>query len=147
MPKNIKEFFKPIIVIFLLLFVILGYFALNYWIIEYQSYLRMKADGQFTACCVFTEKLGKAIEEFGRRKGHFPVSLTQLRPDYIKHIPTCPAAQKTSYAYIVTKDKDRFTVFCKGNYHRNVLSGKDFPMYSSKYGLIERESKLKKIKD
>ena len=62
--------------------------------------------------------------------GKYPESLEQIRGDYIKKLPTCPASGRAPL-YMATPE--RFTMLCAGEHHAG-LTRPNFPAYSSEDG-------------
>jgi type II secretory pathway pseudopilin PulG len=103
------------------------------------NFLRARARGQLTACKSNLKNLATALEMYASdNEGHYPHSLDMLTPkNYLKSIPTCPAAGKVTYQdYRCAIEPDRYSLSCCGKNHRT--SPENFPQYSSEKGLIER---------
>jgi hypothetical protein len=104
-----------------------------------ENRMRAKAGGQLTACYIFVQRTGVALERYKDKNGSYPKDLSSLCPAFIKTIPTCPAASKDRYSagYEVSGDFLYFTLYCCGNYHRNMGIPENFPRYTSREGMME----------
>lgn len=96
-----------------------------------------RLQGQTTVCKSNCKNIGIALEmystDFG---GHYPPHMEQLLgKDYLKAIPTCPAAGSDTYSgsYEVATEPDVFSFSCKGNHHG---MGEGKPLYNSLTGLV-----------
>ena len=81
-------------------------------------------------------------------EGAYPKTLAELTPEYLKYIPTCPAAGKDSYsdryaAFQAQADKtvngEKLDYFfgCAGHHHANLDIPAEYPDYNSVRGLSE----------
>ncbi len=75
-------------------------------------------------------------------KGQYTTDLAKLTEgNYLKVIPTCPAAGRITYTdYQYRQKPDRFTFSCVGNTHADAYSGfstssNNFPQFPSDFGL------------
>ena len=99
------------------------------------SYCRSNCKNIATALKMYAEDNG----------GRYPTVLSHLtRGNYLKLIPTCPAAGSATYAveYQTNHKPDRFSFCCAGNNHAKIYSGfstnsNNYPQYNSEYGLQE----------
>lgn len=94
----------------------------------------------YQACKANVKNLGTALEMYSTDyEGHYPPSLSQLTPNYLKVIMQCPMAHKDTYSatYEVNSNPDRYTLHCQGDNHHEVGLQPNYPMYSSEQGLIE----------
>lgn len=101
---------------------------------------RMKRN-TFLYCKSNLKNIGTALELYSTdNKGHYPRSLKQICPLYLKTLPTCPAAGKDTYSssYKVIVNPDAYTVFCSGHNHKNEGVPQNYPQYSSIQGLMEK---------
>jgi hypothetical protein len=104
------------------------------------NFIRARSQGQLTACKSDLKNIGTALEMYSTDySGRYPTSLSLLTPNYLKMIPTCPAAGADTYSasYQVNAKGDGFTVFCSGAHHRAVGIPADFPQYTSTQGLLD----------
>lgn len=131
--------------------------------LSFPGRLRSRAQGQYTYCQSNCKNLGSALEIYSTDNGgNYPDSLRRLAPNYIKTIPTCPAAKSPpegtpnlpgnrvhaggdsySSSYQVFHDpknpeNNRYTFYCKGKNHTFVGAGENFPQYNSETGLMAR---------
>jgi hypothetical protein len=107
---------------------------------------RHHGGGQLTACKSNCKNLATALEmyasDFG---GLYPQDMARLTSgNYLKSIPTCPAAGKDTYSatYRYRSKPDNFSFFCAGDNHEKAYSGFDrpsinFPKYNGELGLID----------
>lgn len=115
------------------------------------NYLRSISDRQGGKCIANLDIIGRTIIKYKQDKGHYPVTLSQLIPDYLRTIPTCPSAIKDTYTegYIISNSLSNFTVYCNGHNHKNLNIHLNYPQFSSKYspkhGVIINEESLKRI--
>lgn len=98
-----------------------------------------RKEGPLKQCRSNLMNIGTALEMYSTdNSGRFPRVLFALAPNYLKTIPTCPAAGKDTYAahYEFASNPDAYTFMCKGSNH--ALSGQaaDFPQYTSTQGII-----------
>lgn len=105
------------------------------------SFIRTHGCGGIaTACKSNLKNIGTALEMYSSdNAGSFPVSLTTLVPNYLRFIPTCPAAGYDTYSDLFETShtlKD-YTLCCAGDYHKRSGLGLDSPAYSSRDGIIE----------
>lgn len=96
----------------------------------------------FQSCGSNLKNMATACEMYSTdNEGHYPTSLSQLVPGYMKTIPTCPAAGKDTYSssYSSASNPDMFTLYCSGNNHKEVNAGENYPQYNSAQGLIPKQ--------
>jgi hypothetical protein len=101
--------------------------------------MREKVGSQLAACNIFIHTTGVALERYKDKNGCYPKDLSNLCPAFIKTIPTCPVASKDTYSagYEVSGDCLYFTLYCRGNYHKNAGVPENFPRYTSRTGELE----------
>jgi hypothetical protein len=106
--------------------------------------VKSRAQGQLTACKSNCKNLATALEMYASdNRGHYPAQLSMLtQGNYLKMIPTCPAAGSDTYlgSYRTHTNPDRFSFFCQGNNHSKAYAGfsppyDNFPQYTSEIGL------------
>lgn len=105
------------------------------------GFLRAREAGQATACKSNLKNIGTALEMYSTDNGgRFPTSLSQLAPNYLKHIPTCPAAGNDTYStgFKSLSNPDAYTVFCGGSHHTGAGFSAGYPQYTSTQGILER---------
>lgn len=103
--------------------------------------LRGRTQGQYTACQANMKNIGTALEMyFTDHTGHYPNSIGELTPEYLRMIPQCPSAGEDTYSktYKSTKDPDYFEFHCSGHHHDAVGVGSNYPQYNSRRGLTPR---------
>lgn len=105
---------------------------------EFLAYMaRAKNDGQLTGCKSNLKNFGTALEMWATdHEGHYPISLSELSPDYLRVIMSCPAHGKDTYSstYKSSSNPDHFELNCSGG-HPGGSPG--YPGYDSDQGLIE----------
>jgi hypothetical protein len=95
--------------------------------------------GFLTACESNLKNLGTALEMYScDNGGAYPHSLAMVTPNYLKMLPTCPAAGTVTYCYMYTRKPDNYTMCCGGRWHNQAGLNPDFPRYSSTEGLRDR---------
>lgn len=106
------------------------------------NYVRSKQQGMDTACKSNVTNIGTAATMYSTdNNGHYPTAITGITPNYLKTIPTCPAAGFTTYlsaAYTAVSNPDAYTVVCAGNNHSGVSDNANYPQYTSLQGLLEK---------
>ena len=99
-----------------------------------------------TACKSNCKNIATALEMYASdNKGRYPQEpALLLRGNYLKVVPSCPAAGKDTYSetYVVQSRPDDFTFYCKGENHRKAFSSyagpkENFPQYNSVRGLVD----------
>lgn len=93
-----------------------------------------RVEGQAKACESNIKNIAIAVEMyFSDHKNTYPDSLKQLPPgNYLKMIPTCPAAHRDTYSATYRRVGQTFEVHCSGS-HGGRQAG--HPMYNSNDGL------------
>jgi serine/threonine-protein kinase len=90
-----------------------------------------------TPCKSNLKNMGTAMEMYSSDNlGRYPPALPYITPNYLKTLPTCPAARKMSYSYTRTTHPDCYTVWCDGYYHKE-LQVPGFPKYDAIQGLYD----------
>lgn len=108
----------------------------------------------FHTCQSNLINIGTYLERYYADNGIYPESLDELKPEYCSEIPWCffngshisPKASEhykkqygneiRKYEYIVSTDKQNFTVYCEGRNHSNVGIKANYPQYTSKEKLL-----------
>lgn len=100
--------------------------------------------GQLTACKSNCKNLATALEMYSSDNGgRYPVTLAKLtQGNYLKIVPTCPAAGRATYIYHGSSRPDTFRFACAGNNHARAYTGfttssNNFPRYDAERGLID----------
>jgi hypothetical protein len=109
------------------------------------SFIPARSSGQLTACKSNCKNLATALEMYASdNAGLYPTRLDQLVPgNYLKTIPTCPAAGMVTYTdYKVSPRGTYFRFSCVGNNHASAYGGFDkssnnYPAYSAAQGLVD----------
>jgi hypothetical protein len=81
------------------------------------------------------KNLATALEMYASDyQGHYPNRLSDLSPNYILKLPSCPTARQETYSatYQVSQKPDAFSLHCGGKQHTPV------PHYTSRDGLTEK---------
>jgi prepilin-type N-terminal cleavage/methylation domain-containing protein len=113
------------------------------------NFLKARAQGQLTACKSNCKNLATALEMYASDNGGRYPSTTNLAAkltsgNYLKLIPTCPAAGSNTYSAVYTarQTPDSFTFWCGGNNHSKAYSGftaasDNYPQYNAEQGLLD----------
>ena len=108
------------------------------------NFMRTSCGGQLTACKSNCKNIATALEMYSSDNGgRYPVTLAKLTGgNYLKVIPTCPAAAKVTYLYHGSSEPDSFRFACSGNNHSKAYSGfstssNNYPRYNSEEGLVD----------
>lgn len=102
-------------------------------------FMLARTRGSLTACKSNLKNIGTALEMYSTdHEGRFPEALTQLTPDYLKSLPSCPSnGSKDSYREGYRHREGIYRVACaRGDHERIYEPG--FPAYNSIQGLIEK---------
>jgi serine/threonine protein kinase len=101
------------------------------------NFLRARPQGSLTPCKSNLKNMGTAMEMYSSdNQGRYPLSLSQITPNYLKTLPTCDGARKVNYAYVRREKPDNYTIYCIGNYHKGMIAG-GFPQYDAVQGLYD----------
>ena len=104
------------------------------------NYTHARAQGIVTACKSNLKSIATATEMYGSDNvGRYPTNISQLNPQYLKAIPTCPSIGATTYSkgFVTVSNPDAFTIYCSGNNHGGVGDSSNYPQYTSAQGLLE----------
>ena len=98
------------------------------------SFRAARNAGQAKACESNMKNIATALEMYAMdHKNNYPDSLKQLPPgNYLRFIPTCPAASRDTYSATYRKSGQSFEFHCSGN-HAGRTPG--HPIYNSNEGL------------
>ncbi len=106
--------------------------------------IRCHTGSQLTACKSNCKNIATALEMYSSdNAGRYPATLDKLIPgNYLKLIPTCPAAGRATYVYHGSSEPDTFRFACAGNNHARAYTGfstssYNFPRYDVERGLID----------
>lgn len=97
---------------------------------------------KYLECCSNLKNIGTALEIYSTdNNDRYPAKLQQLVPEYLRLIPTCPAAAKDTYSesYQLSKDGKDYSFYCKGHYHKGEGAPENDPSYNSKTGLVKKK--------
>lgn len=100
--------------------------------------LRTGEQGRLSACKANLHGLGTALTLYSNDQRSLPPHLEALTPNYLKSIPTCPAAGKPNYVY--RRRAEGFMVYCRGCYHHCSIDSANYPRFDSQEGFHERPS-------
>ena len=106
------------------------------------NYMQARSTGMLTACRSNLKNVGTALEMYATDNiGRYPPSLSYLTTDYLKQLPTCPAAGYDTYSggYMSRITPDSYVVYCSGHNHGDVGEPPNLPAYSSRQGLVDRD--------
>lgn len=114
------------------------------------NFLKARAQGQLTACKSNCKNIATALEMYasdngGRYPGGGATMKTCLTAgNYLKNIPTCPAAGQDTYTTNFTSatTPDAFSFYCNGTNHAKAYTGfgsagANFPQYFAESGLVD----------
>lgn len=110
------------------------------------NFLKARQQGNPPGCKGNCKNLATALEMYARdHSGQYPDSLVRLTGgQYLRTIPTCPAAGHDTYSasYTVARDPDQFSFYCAGNNHGKSFrefsrDASNFPQYNSRAGLVD----------
>jgi len=88
-----------------------------------------------TACCANLKNIFTAVEMYSAdHRGKFPTELSQLVPEYLSGLPTCPLHTK-DYGYLVDQKAKNYTIYCYGK-HSVLKKIPGYPQFSNSRGLI-----------
>ena len=102
-----------------------------------------RAQNHLLACKSNLKNIGTALEMWASDNGgKYPDSVEKLTPDYLRVIPTCPAAKADTYSstyHLFERDgqDQTYEVYCKGHHHAEAGMDEDYPRYNGYDGLIE----------
>ncbi|MGV8119786.1 MAG: serine/threonine protein kinase [Candidatus Xenobiia bacterium LiM19] len=98
-------------------------------------------DGLQSQCCKNLRVMADAVQKYSAdHRGSPPQSLSELIPQYLGTIPSCPSAGSDTYtsSYSVQPDGKEYLFFCKGENHTHArFNYADYPRYDSKKGLCQ----------
>lgn len=110
------------------------------------TYWRGQAQGRLSACSKSgLHNIGTALRRYAADfDGAYPATLSQLTPNYLREIPTCPE-NESSYVYLtgkVGRNKDGhlenyYFLQCQEG-HPSLATPPGYPQYDSEFGLMER---------
>lgn len=113
------------------------------------NFLKARAQGQLTACKSNCKNIATALEMYASDNGgRYPTTASLdaklTTGNYLKLIPTCPAAGSNTYSqtYKVTQTPDAFSYNCSGNNHGKAYTGfnlnaSNYPQYDAEQGLLD----------
>jgi hypothetical protein len=109
-----------------------------------------RAQAQLRSCYNDCRNVSTALEMYATdNEGHYPQALSMLTPNYLRELPTCPAAGRDSYSpsYRATSSAltdqsglapyDQYSFFCKGNNHKSAGMDPNVPGMDSWEGFFE----------
>jgi type II secretion system protein G len=106
------------------------------------NFLKARAQGQLTACQSNLKNMGTALEMYSTdNAGRYPDALSKLVSDYLKSVPTCPAAGSDTYTsgYTNATAPDNCTMYCGANVHKSAgIATANYPQYTASGGLITK---------
>lgn len=113
------------------------------------NFLKARAQGQLTACKSNCKNVATALEMYASDNGGRYPATGQLAAsltagNYLKLIPTCPAAGANTYSgtYAARTTPDAFSFNCAGNNHAKAYTGfssasANYPQYDAEQGLLD----------
>ncbi len=129
-------------------FIILGLLTLLIVAIS-PNFVRARAQGRMSGCPSNLKNIGIALEMYSTdNDGRYPERIQALTPNYLKTLPTCPAADRDTYSasYQTGPEApgnderylDFYRIACQGENHRATRGPGDYPAYDGLRGLYER---------
>lgn len=109
-------------------------------VIAVPNFIKARGQSQLTACKSNCKNLATGLEMWASdHQGRYPEKLSQITPDYLRTIPTCPADGRDTYTetYRVTQNPDNFSFYCSGHSHTHIVPD-GYPQYEATQGLIDR---------
>lgn len=92
---------------------------------------------QEIGCTSNLKNIATALEMYSTDfNGLYPSELATLTPNYLKTIPTCPAAQQDTYSATAQLAPGGYTLACAGHHHP--AEPENFPQYNFMEGLITK---------
>jgi hypothetical protein len=93
-------------------------------------------DRPLTRCKRNILKLATALEDYATdHRGKYPSSLNNLKPRYLKEMPTCLGSDSYSATYQVRVRPDDYSFYCKGEHHIIEGGQPNRPSFNSQTGL------------
>jgi len=93
-------------------------------------------------CIQNLKNLGTTLEMYSTDNlARYPRTLAPLAPDYLRTLPTCPAAGADTYstAFQTSAKADAYTIMCGGAHHAPEGYSANCPQYTSNEGLVNAE--------
>lgn len=117
------------------------------------NFIRARAQGQLTSCKSNLKNIGTACEMYATDNlGRYPenpeVDLTTAaggQQAYLRAIPRCPSAGKSTYMYACSTNPDVYTLYCGEENHKAAGCNANFPAFSASCGLIENQQACKNL--
>lgn len=83
--------------LFLVIFVAFAFFAIiGFWCYRYDQSVK-----HYEACQANLKIIGTALEMYSTdHSGHYPQVLSDISPQYVASIPTCPGADNDTYSKV-----------------------------------------------
>lgn len=105
------------------------------------NFVRARARSQLTACKSNLKNTATAIEMYSAdNDANFPANLSQITPNYMRAIPTCPAAGTDTYSasFSSNNNPSYYLIQCEGSNHIVMDVNPSYPQWDSADGLVER---------
>lgn len=110
------------------------------------NFVRSRSRGSLTACKSNLKNIGTAYEMYATDNlGHYPKTMAQLTPKYLKTLPECSTVGSVTYRAYTGQGpnnnpgfEDYYYLECHGKNHTNVSVSGNYPAYDGISGLIER---------
>ena len=101
--------------------------------------LRGGEQSRLCACKSNLKNVATGLELYaGDWAGQYPPELGYITPNYLKFLPTCPAAGKDTYSHSYRVHAEQYTVMCRGCYHHGAaIDTPNYPRYTALEGLLE----------
>lgn len=90
------------------------------------NWVRGRAQGALTGCQANLHTLAVALDDYAAgHQNRYPKRLEDLK---LQELPSCPSADRPTYAVTVAPDQKAYTVYCAGDHHGQ----KDYPSYTKR---------------
>jgi type II secretory pathway pseudopilin PulG len=103
------------------------------------DFVRSRAEVQLGNCASNLKNIGVAMDMYAAdNAGQYPPTLGALAPNYLRAIPTCPAAASDTYSanYQRGTTPASYTLVCGGSNHADAGVATNYPQYTSTQGLV-----------
>ena len=117
--------------------IVLGFIILLVVSFCFINYYQRSMQERLEQCGNNLKIIGSRIEEYSRSHGA-PASQKELNALLSSPYPCCPMAPEEIWSpgYEVDRLTGRFTLFCRGNYHKGAFVPRNYPRYSTEKGIV-----------
>ena len=99
--------------------------------ILYSNFTRAYHQRQHAECSSNSKNVGTALEMYSTdNKGHYPKKLSDITPDYLRVIPTCPLSGDDTFSasYHSQMEPDAYSFYCSNRHYGLGFKPNDFPV-------------------